>query len=69
MVVVELLDIKTHSPAITKLPLLADINAKRTPTSLSGCLNSLAISLSGLPCVLRLFLVMDTSELCPVPLC
>jgi hypothetical protein len=65
----ELLKIKTHNLAITKPLLLANIKTKRALTSLSACLNLLAISLSSLSGVPCLFLIMDVPELCPVPLC
>jgi hypothetical protein len=59
----KLIETKTYSPAITKSLLLANIKTKRTPMSLSRCLNSLAVSLSGLPGVPCIFLMMNTSEL------
>jgi len=69
MVMLELLKIETHSPAITKPLLLADIKTKRAPASLSASLNPLAISLSSLSSIPCLFLMMDALELCPIPLC
>ena len=54
MVMLELLKIKTHSPAITKPLLLADIKTKRAPTSLSAGVDPLAISFSS-ECSLSVF--------------
>jgi hypothetical protein len=67
--VVELFETKANSLAITKSLLLANIKTKRTPTSLGKCLNSLAIGLSSLSSVPCLFLMMNTSELRPIPAC
>ena len=65
----ELLKIKTHSLAITKPLLLANIETKRAPASLRASLDPLAISLSSLSSVPCLFLMIDAPELCPIPLC
>jgi hypothetical protein len=71
MIVIELLKIKPYSLAITKPLLVANIKTKRALTSLSVCLNLLAISLSlsHLLTVPYLFLIMNILELCPIFFC